>query len=279
MSTLTYEVIKETDYLPAFFRTVNVSSMTIPAHWHKYLEIIYIVSGQMTAVIQAETYELHSGDLLIINSEDIHMTQTHDDETFYLLLQISASQLGAFFPNFHLLHFDTLILNNTKTASSIVGQYMEEMHNIFHKKEDGYPLLFSAKLHEFLYYLYKNHSSWLSIHEKDRSFTQILETLEWIQNHYQEPLTLTKAASHLGFTKEYFCRLFKKYTGQTFLEYVGNIRAMKFYDDLKESDDSITNLMEKHGITNYKVFLQTFRKLYGNTPQKIRRGLDMEDKE
>lgn len=86
-----------------------------------------------------------------------------------------------------------------------------------------------------------------------------------------EPLTLTQAASYLGFSREYFCRLFKKFTGQTFLEYVNNIRAMKLYDDLNTSTESITSLMEKHGITNYKVFLRTFRELYGTTPQKIRR--------
>lgn len=273
MTAYTYEMIKENEYLPAFFRTVDTTSMTVPAHWHNYLEIVYLISGKMTAIIQAETYELVPGDLLIINSEDIHMTQTHGEETTYHLLQISAAQLRYFFPNFHLLRFETVIshLQKSETSSlSVHEDYFHMIHSIFQKKEDGYPLLFTAKLHEFLYYLYRNHSSWLMEKENDKNFAQIHKTIEWIHNHYQEPLTLANAASYLGFTREYFCRFFKKYTGQTFLEYVGNIRAMKFYEDLKESDKSITYLMEKHGITNYKVFLQTFKKLYGNTPQKIR---------
>lgn len=290
MPAYTYEMIKENDRLPAFFRTAEVADMTIPAHWHQYVEIVYLTAGKMTAVIQAETYELEAGDMLIINSGDIHMTQTHGEKTCYLLLQISASQLGAFFPDFHLLHFDTVIspsiqeknysdtnqLSVQTSQSAIpanittVGHYMTEIYSIFDRKEDGYPLLFSARLHELLYYLYRNHSTWLPDKKTDGNFSQILQTLEWIQSHYKEPLTLTKASAHLGFSREYFCRLFKKYTGQTFLEYVGNIRAMKFYEDLKESEESITMLMEKHGITNYKVFLQTFRKLYGSTPQKVR---------
>lgn len=265
MSHYTYEMIKENKFLPAFFRTVSVSSMVIPAHWHNYLEIIYLVSGKMTAVIQAETYELHPGDLLIINSEDIHMTQTHGPQTCYYLLQISSSQLKNYFPDFHLLHFDTLI------SQSPYGAYMEEICSIFQEKADGYPLLFSSRLHEFLFYLYRNHSAWQTSKENEQNFTQILETLDWIQNHYHEPLTLTKAAAYLGFTREYFCRLFKKYTGQTFLEYVNNIRTMRFYDELIETDEKITVLMEKHGIRNYKLFLQTFRKLYGTTPQKVRK--------
>lgn len=282
MSAYTYEIIKENDLLPAFFRSVECTSHTIPAHWHQYVEIIYLTSGKMTAVIQAETYELSAGDILIINSEDIHMTQTHGKITTYFLLQISAAQLKNFFPDFALLRFDTQIPStksrlSPKTTSSSnsslydVGTSMMEMNTIFQQKEDGYPLLFSARLHELLYYLYRNHSTWLPTRKQDRNFTQILEILEWIQLHYKETLNLTEAATQLGFSREYFCRLFKKYTGQTFLEYVNNIRAMKLYEDLKTSDDSITFLMEKHGITNYKVFLHTFQKLYGCTPQKIRK--------
>lgn len=282
MSDFTYELIKENKYLPAFFRTVKDFSITVPAHWHQYLEIIYLTAGKMTAVIQGQTYELTARDMLIINSEDIHMTQVSDEETCYYLLQVSASQLSNFFPNFQLLRFDTIISPVSSSDSFTTNSFKEfplskaehcmiEMHSIFQKKADGYPLLFSAKLHELLYELYKNHSAWLPARKYDRNFQQILEILNWVQNHYMEPLTLTQAASYLGFSREYFCRLFKKFTGQTFLEYVNNIRAMKLYDDLNTSTESITSLMEKHGITNYKVFLRTFRELYGTTPQKIRR--------
>lgn len=282
MSDFTYELIKENEYLPAFFRKVEDFSITVPAHWHQYLEIIYLTAGKMTAVIQGQTYELTARDMLIINSEDIHMTQISNEETCYYLLQVSASQLSTFFPNFQLLRFDTIVSPTSSSGSSTINSFEEiplskaelcmiEMHSIFQKKADGYPLLFSAKLHELLYELYKNHSAWLPARKYDRNFQQILEILNWVQNHYMEPLNLTQAASYLGFSREYFCRLFKKFTGQTFLEYVNNIRATKLYDALNTSDESITSLMEKHGITNYKVFLRTFRELYGTTPQKIRR--------
>ena len=30
--------------------------------------------------------------------------------------------------------------------------------------------------------------------------------------------------------------------------------------------------MEKNGITNYKVFMRTFKRLYGDTPQRVRKA-------
>ena len=34
--------------------------------------------------------------------------------------------------------------------------------------------------------------------------------------------------------------------------------------------ETITVLMEKNGLSNYKIFMRTFKKLYGSTPQKMR---------
>ena len=70
---------------------------------------------------------------------------------------------------------------------------------------------------------------------------------------------------------EYFCRLFKKYTGQTFLTYVNQIRLQYFHSDLLQTDESITYLMNKNGITNYKVFLRSFKEAYGMPPGQLRK--------
>jgi len=273
MSSYRYELVKENDMLPARFDMVACPSTTIPAHWHKYLEILCMIRGSLTAVIQARTYVLQPGDVLVINSEDIHMTQTFGEETVYILLQVSAAQLSAFFSDFHLLRFQTYIPNAAENGVPSPRSLLVELQSIYQAREDGYPLLFSARLHELLYCLYRGFSKWLtpgahlSIH---RNFSGITQTLDWIHGHYREPLRLDEAAARLGFSKEYFCRIFKEYTGQTFLEYVNSVRAAKVYEDLYRTDDSLTLLMARHGITNYKVFLRTFRALYGDTPQRLR---------
>lgn len=275
MSAYTYELVKENNLLPARFENVCCPAQTVTAHWHEYLEILFIVSGRMTAVIQAETYELFDGDILIINSKDIHMTQTHGRVTNYLLLQISAKQLRHFFTDFSALRFATRIPGQkTSRDSSDPAVYLNEMLQIYEMQEDGYPLLFTARLYDLLYCLYRNHSrQTASDREKaaHRDFSRISRIMEWVRSHYREQLSLDEAAGYLGLSREYFCRIFKKYTGQTFLEYLNDVRVMELYKELTDSDETVTNLMEKHGITNYKVFLRTFKKLYGETPQKMRK--------
>ena len=70
---------------------------------------------------------------------------------------------------------------------------------------------------------------------------------------------------------EYLCRFFKKYTGQSFFEYLMTYRISKFYDDFLNTDKKIAVLLEENGITNYKVFLREFKKIYGKTPSQIRK--------
>ena len=65
--------------------------------------------------------------------------------------------------------------------------------------------------------------------------------------------------------------LFRKYTGQTFLAYVNQIRMEHFHTDLLETDKNITFLLDKNGITNYKGFLRKFKEAYGESPKEVRR--------
>lgn len=276
MSSYTYEKVQESDHLPVHFQYVHSAVLTIPAHWHEYLEILFIISGNLTAIIQAETYHLSAGDILIINSNEIHMTQTHENGADYILLQISEKTFQQFFPNFALLHFVTRI-SGTDLASEHAlspSAILMDMLHIYEQQKDGYPLHFTARLYDLLYCLYQDHSYWLkpdSQKTMHRDFSRIIQTMNWVGENYRETLTLDEAAANLGLSREYFCRIFKKYTGQTFLEYLNDVRVMRFHDELLSSDDSITNLMASHGISNYKIFLRTYKKLYGDTPQKMRK--------
>lgn len=275
--SITHEVVEENDRLPVAFAVTSgyKTDLTIPAHWHEYMEFIYILGGHMTAVVQADTYELYAGDLLVINSGDLHMTRIYKESTPYILIQVSARRLRQYFPDLELLHFTTCI--NSEAVHRTEGLY-ESIHalkELYKEREDGYQLLFTARFYEFLHALYKKHSCW-RVPKKDdavgRDMSRITDVVEWTQENFRKPLTLDDAAGHLGISREYFCRIFKKYTGQTYLEFLCATRTMNLYEELKTSDLSLTVLMEQNGLTNYKTFIRTFKALYGTTPRSARRG-------
>ena len=224
MESCFYETIHETDLLHVRFEQLDALTFVFPAHWHEYVEILYLIRGQFSAIVQATEYQLNEGDLIIINSGDLHMTRSNT--CTYLLLQISASQMRQYLPDFDTMRFDTIIPCSEQPAPLLTGS--------------------------------------------QRDLQRVTHVMNWVKVHYPEPLSLETAADSLALSKEYFCRLFKKYTGQTFLEYLNDVRTMHLYEDLQNSDETITVLMEKNGLSNYKIFMRTFKKLYGSTPQKMR---------
>lgn len=94
--------------------------------------------------------------------------------------------------------------------------------------------------------------------------------MQYVRKHYREQLSLNEVAAQLSITPEHFCRLFKKYTGQTFFTYVSQVRLLRFHQELIQTDESITFLLEKNGITNYKQFMRIFKEAYGTTPHRLR---------
>lgn len=269
MESCFYETIHETDLLHVRFELQDAPAFVFPAHWHEYVEILYLIRGQFSAIVQATEYQLNEGDLIIINSGDLHMTRSNT--CTYLLLQISASQMRQYLPDFDTMRFDTIIPCSEQPAP--LRALLSEMNEIRQNPSDSYQLLFTSRLYEFLYHLCRSYSHQIpsaSLTGSQRDLQRVTHVMNWVKVHYPEPLSLETAADSLALSKEYFCRLFKKYTGQTFLEYLNDVRTMHLYEDLQNSDETITVLMEKNGLSNYKIYMRTFKKLYGSTPQKMR---------
>lgn len=68
MESCFYETIHETDLLHVRFELQDAPAFVFPAHWHEYVEILYLIRGQFSAIVQATEYRLNEGDLIIINS-------------------------------------------------------------------------------------------------------------------------------------------------------------------------------------------------------------------
>ena len=284
-----HELVEEVDHLPVYFAAPGRKSactqgcqhrtdgVTVSAHWHEYVEFLWLREGHLTAIVQADIYELEPGDLLVINSGELHMTRFSGplDYCPYVLIQLSAQCLGEYFPGKEGLRFTTLIRNGEIERNPALLRSLSAMQRLFEENEDGYQLLFRARFCEFLHAMYKGYSTTTlrrTENSTTRDLNRVMDTVAWVQGHFREQLSLEDAAEHLNISKEYFCRIFKKYTGQTFLDYLCMIRTTRFYEQLQSSDLSIPVLMEQNGLTNYKTFLRTFRSLYGTTPQKVRQS-------
>jgi AraC-like DNA-binding protein len=273
MPNYSHEIIKDDSRMQLYFDVAHIHHLYSPLHWHSHLEIIFILEGYMIAYINDRKYTLKKDDILIVNPRELHSTNVWG-ETVYLLLQIPYDYLSRALENASLIHFQEFFPSITTSASQKkLRDSLLELVKTGTGKEDGYLFHFSSIVYEFLYTLYRHHSQKISPEAKDkknRNFERMEELLQYVRANYKRDITLKEAASILNISPEYFCRLFKKHTGQTFLEYLNAVRLLHFHRELLSTDYSITELMERNGITNYKVFIRSFKETYGTTPYKLR---------
>lgn len=272
--SLSHEMIKDDNLTQFYFSEVDAENDLLPAHWHNHLEIICLNEGSMTAYINEKSYELTAGDILVVNPQDIHYTHAHGD-CHYFLLQIPTVHLERISPDWKLVHFMEFIpFSSDKTAlNNRLSSIFKELTRLNNTHENGYNLLLLIQLYQFLHLLYTKGSSILSAQRKSRTvrdFTRIEQSMQYAKKNFRRQISLAEIAEHIMVTPEYFCRLFKKYTGQTFFTYLAQIRLLNFYQDLMQTEESITYLLEKNGITNYKQFMIMFKEAYGTTPHRLR---------
>lgn len=271
----THEIISTRPQLPVYFDIYQSSNLLVPTHWHAHLEVLYLYHGTMHIVRNDEKYLIHEGDLFVINSGDIHYTRNIGNAEVFLL-QIPYEFLNVSIFQFKALRFREYYsyqeLKDDETFQAILA-HVKRMGELYRQKEEGYQFLFTSSLNLFLHILYTHYSvrqDPMVQNKEAKQLSRLRETITYVEQHYMEPISLTDAASMAALNPEYFCRSFKKYMGLSFLEYVNMVRLTHIHNDILDTKDSITDIQERHGFTNYKVFSRMFKEVYGCTPSKLR---------
>jgi AraC-like DNA-binding protein len=100
--------------------------------------------------------------------------------------------------------------------------------------------------------------------------TSAQTAVEWaqvfIQNNYWLDITLEFISSKLYLSPAYFSRIFKKYNGQGFSQYINSIRMEKAKSLLLTGKYSVAEVAEKIGIQDPSYFHYVFKKYHNTTP-------------
>lgn len=100
--------------------------------------------------------------------------------------------------------------------------------------------------------------------------TGMLESIHYIHEHYNEPISLSVLAKRLNLSPNYYAILFRKMTDFTFSDFVMGVRMYHARRMLYLTDSSISHIAENCGFSDAAYFAKTFRQLYGISPRQYR---------
>lgn len=96
--------------------------------------------------------------------------------------------------------------------------------------------------------------------------------IAFIDEHYGQELSLEQVASMIYYSPSHFSSAFKKYTGKTFSQYIGDLRLEVACDLLNNSDFKVYKIAELTGFQDTKYFYRVFKKNFLVTPDEYRRN-------
>ncbi len=258
-------------------------------HRHKFIEVVYVLSGRATHYIGDKTYTVKKGDVSIINSNEVHAFVADSDcSEMFLTYDLM------FTPNFLDMHalagddfsalsdsflFYSLFPNEQDFkerfnlipgCSYEIGSVFEQIHREYTEKKDGYVNLIRLYIAEILIRLLRkiqqqDHSS-LSVSQKQL----VLDVMRYIENNYSINLKNDDIAAKMFFNKDYLSKLFKKETGLSIHAFVKEIRMKEACKLLTSTSDAISDVAAACGFTDMKTFYALFKKHTGLTPKAYR---------
>lgn len=272
-----YETLREVNDFGIRIVFLTTPGGCHPLHWHNEIEILYPLNGETTLVLEGKKRILPNRHVIVIESCQVHGTYVPRKTSMYLCIQLSREYLKNTIPQIDQYRIRCIPSEITQEQ---LPQYQEicdllaDLTRLYISDTPFFSLEASGIVIQVLSRLLR-HFSTNYIPENSQQDAATIERLrtviEYVENHYQEHISLQDACDLLGIGKEYFCRFFKKNMGISFLQYSNEVRLNHIYQGLEHTDIPVAELMEENGFTNQKLFNQSFKKLYGCTPSEVRR--------
>lgn len=106
--------------------------------------------------------------------------------------------------------------------------------------------------------------------QKNHDDEYVLRAQDFIEQHYQERITVDDLAGRFAIGRRTFERRFKKATSNTVIEYIQRVKIEAAKTALEKARKTVNEVMYDVGYSDTKAFRDLFRKVTGLTPMEYR---------
>ncbi len=262
--------------------TIRVHEAVMPEkeHKHDFIELVYILSGSGTHIIDNEAYDVSHGDLIFISVGQTHSCIVNDKIRFVNILLdpqflsnelIDSESIMEMFAHSMFAEFSEMKKIDMQCVR-FSGKEREETDEIidmmvleYKNKKIGYKSALGGYIRIlFTYILRKLHSG--------NELREIMpDILNYIDEHCSEKIHLADIAAKSFYNPAYFSRLLKQQCGKSFCTYVKEKRINKAAALLKNNSESVESIMHQCGYKDKKLFYSHFREIYKISPGEYRK--------
>ena len=238
-------------------------------HWHNYIEMELITTGEGEQIYNGKTFPLKRGTVSILRLIDCHSVIPKN--------------------NLHLINlsFDECLLSEDilSALSSPLKEFCFEINqNDFHTLE-GISLLclneagrdipnrryLKTLLKALFIKLFEAADINCELHSTERAkLTPFRRSLEYIHSHFRENPSLSEVAEIAHYNPSHFSVVFRREMGETYSKYLNNLKLNYAKELLGYTDLKFEEICFECGFTSYANFLRIFKEKNGISPSEYK---------
>jgi len=244
-------------------------------HFHSAVEIIVPLRGTVSYLVEGTQYDVEKGEILIVPPGMEHS----------LWMEAGSSrQLFLYEPEPILAMRDAqrmskalnrvFYLKKDSPGCEEIRNILLDIVNIYQENDT----LWNTACYSGILKMYSLIGKYYltAAVPKKQSNPRATETevitgvMTYINNHYQEEVTLDQVASFAGFSRYYFSRYFRQQTGSSFKDFLCQKRLQVAIDLLTNTRKSIQEIARESGFGSVATFNRIFREYRNCTPTQFR---------
>lgn len=248
--------------------------MNFPEHFHEEMELFMVTEGAVEVNVMGKKQTLTAGDCAVIFPEQIHSYKPACESRSYILI-FGSSFMGSYrrsiqtqIPDSPFLEHKVLS-EDVKLAFERICQISGHGNNQITETIADPMMVSSAWIQVILALIMPV----LKLQERKENENMGItgELIQYIMEHYREPLTLELLAQKLHINKYYLSHVFSDKLRTSFPQYLNQIRLDHALYEMRNTEQAIGRIWEEAGFNSQRSFNRVFRENVGMTPKEYRK--------
>ena len=269
-------------FLVSYQKLSEYESGSFMWHWHPEIEITYVQKGTMCYKVNHMVYHLKEGDIVFNNSGALHSgTMENQKDCTYIPVTFDSRLIYGFFQStVNSKYVDPVIQDSMLPAICIdqsepwhkpFREYLLRIIDLDEKKPDFYELDITICL-QSIWRLLLEHITYepQASRENSLEYDRIKKILSYIEENYQNKITLNDIAGHIHLCESECTRLFKRHMNTTLFAFLQEYRIERSLEFL-QADLPVSAVADKAGFSDPNYYSKVFAKIKGCSPREYRK--------
>ncbi len=241
------------------YELIIYDSFSFSPHLHRFLELTYVMEGELTITVNGITEQMAAGDMAFVfpNHPHSYRRNGRNKVAVFIIANDYIPSVSKLISNASASHYvfrpESYITHTLECAL-----IKEKVPDSWEIKAAIYLLMHS--------FLEQN-----EILENNQTESDLMQQIVgYVAENYSKDITMMSMASALGYDRQYLSHKFNQMMNINFRTYLNLFRIDHACILLRETDKSITAISLESGFQNIRSFNRTFCNATGSQPTKYR---------